>query len=107
MMRGEVYRLRPPRTSGHEQQGPRFGVVVQAEPLLQGSTVIVAPTSRSAPPASWRPTIELGGSETHVLTDKLAAVDVGRLGALSGYLTHDELDALDSALRVVLALGDP
>lgn len=104
MMRGEIYRLRPPRASGHEQQGPRYGVIVQASPLLQSSTVIVAPTSRSAPAASWRPVIDLDGTETRVLVDKLAAVDVGRLGRLARYLTHDETETLDAALRAVLAL---
>lgn len=104
MMRGEIYRLRPQRVSGHEQQGPRYGVIVQASPLLQGSTVIVAPTSRSAPPASWRPTVDLAGNETRVLVDKLAAVDIGRLGSLSGYLTHTEIEEMDAALRTVLAL---
>ncbi|MCC7076452.1 MAG: type II toxin-antitoxin system PemK/MazF family toxin [Acidimicrobiia bacterium] len=103
-MRGEIYRLRPPRASGHEQQGPRYGVIVQASPLLQASTVIVAPTSRNAPPASWRPVIDLSGTETRVLVDKLAAVDVGHLGALAGYLSHDETEEIDTALRAVLAL---
>lgn len=104
MIRGEIYRLRPPRASGHEQQGPRYGVIVQASPLLAGSTVIVAPTSRSAPEASWRPVIEIGGTETRVLVDKLAAVDVGRLGEFSGYLTHTEIEHVDTALRAVLAV---
>lgn len=104
MMRGEVYRLRPVPTSGREQQGARYGVVVQASPLLQGSTVVVAPTSRSAPAASWRPVIALGETETRVLTDKLAAVDVGRLGVLAGYLSQTEVEDLDNALRAVLGL---
>lgn len=104
MMRGEIYRLRPPRTSGHEPQGRRYGVIVQATPLLVGSTVIVVPTSRSAPAASWRPVIDLDGTETRVLVDKLAAVDIGRLGALAGYLTHTEIEDVDAALRAVLAL---
>lgn len=104
MNRGEIYRLRPPRASGHEQQGPRYGVIVQASPLLQGSTVIVAPTSRSAPPASWRPVIDLAGADTRVLVDKLAAVDIGRLVDFAGYLTHNEMQDIDAALRVTLDL---
>lgn len=44
MMLGGIYRVRPPRSSssGHEHQGPLWGVTVHASPLLQGSTVIVA-----------------------------------------------------------------
>lgn len=30
MQRGDVYELRPPRRAGHEHQGRRCGVVVQA-----------------------------------------------------------------------------
>ena len=46
MRRGEVYRFRIPRGVGHEQQGTRFGVVVQADALLPRWVVIVAPTSK-------------------------------------------------------------
>ncbi len=79
-------------------------MIVQAFPLLQASTVIVAPTSSSAPAASWRPVIDLAGNRTRMLVDKLAAVDIGRLGAFAGYLTHAETEDLDTALRAVLAL---
>jgi len=41
--------------------GRRFGVVVQANEFLPRSVVLVAPTSRSARPASFRPEIELLG----------------------------------------------
>ncbi len=54
-MRGEVHRLSAPRdTRGPEQGSPRYAVVVQSEqfPL---STWLVAPTSTSAWPASFRP----------------------------------------------------
>ena len=53
--RGDVHVLRPPPEPGHEQKGRRFGVVVQANELLPRSVVPVAPTSRSARPASFRP----------------------------------------------------
>ena len=49
MIRGEIYRIRPLRAAGHEQQGSRYGVVVQANELLPRSVVLIAPTSRSAP----------------------------------------------------------
>ncbi len=104
MIRGEIYRPRPLRASGREQQGPRYGVIVQATPLLAGSTVIVAPTSRTAPEASWRPVMELGDTQTRVLVDKISAVDVRRLGDLAGYLTRTGIEDVDTALRAVLAV---
>lgn len=103
-MRGDVHVLRAPRGArGHEQQGSRFAVVVQSD-LLPLSTWLVAPTSTSARPASFRPEIEVVEGPTRVLVEQTAAVDPQRLGELVGHLTHAELASVDSALRVVLGL---
>jgi mRNA interferase MazF len=103
--RGEVVRLRAPRdTRGHEQRGPRYGVVLQAGDLLLLSTVIVAPTSTSAQAASFRPEITVARSRTRVLADQLTAVDRSRLGPSAGTLTWEELAEVDTAIQVVLGL---
>jgi mRNA interferase MazF len=102
--RGDVYRIRLPSRRGHEQRGPRYGVVVQADALLGLSTAIVAPTSRSAAPATFRPEIALVGDVTRVLVEHLRAVDMSRLGEHVGRLTADEQRAVDEALEVVLGL---
>ncbi len=104
MRRGEVYRFRTPKGIGHEQQGVRYGVVVQADELLPRSGVIVAPTSRSARPASFRPEIAIAGTVTRVLVEQLGAVDAQRLGDQVGYLSADELWSIDDALSTVLGL---
>ena len=47
-MRGDVYRLKRPRSAqGHEQQGERYAVVVQANAYEHLSTWLVAPTTTS------------------------------------------------------------
>lgn len=104
MTRGEIYRIRLPRTRGREQAGPRYGVIVQTDALLGLSTAIVAPTSRSAAPATFRPEIELRGEQTRVLVEQLRAVDIERLEELAGRLTADEQSAVDDALSLVLDL---
>lgn len=104
MRRGEVYRFRLPKGVGHEQQGERYGVVVQADELLPRSVVLVAPTSRSARAASFRPEVVVSGTETRVLVEQLGAVDVQRLGKRVGHLASDEIWAVDEALRTVLGL---
>jgi mRNA interferase MazF len=104
VLRGDVYELRPPRGSGHEQQGRRYGVVVQSDVFLPRSVVIVAPTSRSARPASFRPEIELRGESTRVLVEQLGAVDAGRLGDYVSHLTREQLWGVEESLRLVLAL---
>ncbi len=105
MNRGEVYRWRGSRGArGHEQQGERFAVVLQADELAALSTVIVAPTSTSAPSRPFRPEIAVGGRRTRVLLEQLAAVDHSRLGSIHGSLSRRELEDVDVALRAVLAL---
>jgi mRNA interferase MazF len=99
-----VYEFRPPKGRGHEQRGRRFGVVVQANELLPRSVVLVAPTSRSARPASFRPEIEIEGEATRVLVEQVGAVDAGRLGGLAGRVTPEQQWGIDEALLTVLGL---
>lgn len=103
-MRGDVHRLRAPRgVRGSEQRGARYAVVVQSDDLLL-STVLVAPTSRSAPPRVFRPTVTVGGEQTQVLVEQTAAVSPERLGDLVGRVRLDELREIDDALRLALQL---
>jgi mRNA interferase MazF len=105
MVRGEVFRLPPPRGArGHEQRGARYAVVVQANDLLGLSTVLVAPTSASARRASFRPTIAIEGTETRVLVEQTTVVDPERLGPSSGRLDASEMRSVDEALVFVLGL---
>ncbi|MBA2580633.1 MAG: type II toxin-antitoxin system PemK/MazF family toxin [Thermoleophilaceae bacterium] len=105
MVRGEVFRLPPPRGArGHERRGARYAVVVQADELLDLSTTLVAPTSTSALPASFRPMIAIDGRETRVLVEQTTVVDPQRLGRSAGRLEARELRAVDEALIIVLDL---
>ncbi len=105
MLRGEVFHLPPRRGArGHEQRSARFAVVVQADEFLDLSTTLVAPSSTSARPASFRPTIVLGGRETRVLVEQTTVVDPERLGTSAGRLDAAELRAVDESLALVLGL---
>jgi mRNA interferase MazF len=105
MVRGEIVRLAAPRRMrGHEQRGARPGVVVQADELLALSTVLVAPTSRSAAAATFRPLIDLAGTPTRVLTDQLRTLDAQAVAGSLGRLSSSELQTLDEALALVLGL---
>lgn len=105
MVRGEIFRLPMPRGArGHEQRGARFAVIVQAHEFLELSTVLVSPTSTSAHPASFRPTITLDGAQTRVLVEQTTVVDPQRLGRSAGRLDANELRAVDEALMLVLGL---
>jgi len=102
--RGDIFRIRLPAGRRHEQRGPRYAVIVQADELLGLSTAIVAPTSRSAVPATFRPEVEVAGEATRVLVEQLRAVDLDRLDRHVGRLTPGEQRAVDAALELVLAL---
>ena len=87
-MRGDVYRLKRPRSAqGHEQQGERYAVVVQANAYEHLSTWLVAPTTTKSFGSMIHPTIELLGQDVRVLVEQTTAVDPQRLGDFAGRLT--------------------
>ncbi len=100
-MRGDVFRIKPHRRQGHEQQGERYAVVVQSDNLPL-STVIVIPTSTSCTPTSFRPTVRICERETYAMVEQLAAVDWGRLGEPVERLTFAEMQDIDQALDLVI-----
>lgn len=105
MVRGEVYRLPAPRGSkGREQRGARYAVIVQADEFLMLSTVLVSPTSTRARPASFRPLIRVGKTDTRVLVEQTTVVDPKRLGRSAGRLGASEMQAVDEALALVLGV---
>jgi len=76
---------------------------VQSDDLLL-STILVAPTSRSAPPRVFRPTITIGPEQTQVLIEQTAAVAPQRLGNLVGHVSRTELEEINKSLRLALEL---
>jgi mRNA interferase MazF len=106
VVRGDVFELRAPRVArGREQLGRRYGVIVQSTRFLALSTVVVAPTSTAARPASFRPEVELEGERTRVMVEQLCALDYARLGGQVGSLSSEEGEEVDRALELLLDLG--
>lgn len=97
--------MRLPPRGGHEQHGPRYAVLVQADELLGLSTVLVAPTSQSVRAASFRPEVEIAGQQTRVMVEQLRALDVRHLSDFEGLLSANEMREVDDALALVLALS--
>jgi mRNA interferase MazF len=105
MVRGEIFRLPAPRgTRGREQRGARYAVVVQADEFMALSAVLIAPTSTSARPASFRPIITLVDTQTRILVEQTTVVDPQRLGRSAGRLDPAELQDVDEALALALGL---
>lgn len=78
--------------------------MLQVNEFLPRSVVIVAPTSRSARPASFRPEVEVAGETTRVIVEQLGVVDVSRLGEHIDHLSPAEMWGIDETLRIVLDL---
>lgn len=105
MVRGDVYAIKMPRGRGRVQYGRRYAVIVQADDLLTLSTVVICPTSTSAPAASFHPEIELGGERTKVLCGMVGAVDARNLGEQVGHLSYNELRTVNDRLALVLGIN--
>lgn len=104
MVRGDMHAIKLPRGRGRVQHGPRYAVIAQADDLLGLSTVIVCPTSRSTPPASFHPEVMVGDEPTRVMCEMVGAVDARALGKQVGHLTVGEMRSVDDALLLVLSL---
>jgi mRNA interferase MazF len=104
VQRGDVHTFRATRAERHEQSGERFAVILQSDATLPRSTVVVAATSQSVRPASFRPVIRIGNEMTRVLVEQLASVDVGRLGEKVDHVSVEEMWAVDDALALVVGL---
>ena len=76
---------------------------MQSDDLIL-STVLVAPTSRSAQPRIFRPTITINNDDTQVLVEQTSAVAPERLGELVGRVSQQELTTINDALRLALEL---
>lgn len=78
-------------------------MVLQPE-WLTLSSWIVAFTSTSARPTSFRPSVIVAGVDTMVMCDQLATVDLRRLTEPAGSLALDEMRRVDEAIALVLDL---
>lgn len=79
-------------------------MIIQSDVLIPLSTVIVAPTSLSALPATFRPQVTIESQPTRVLIEQMAAVDVKRTSEAIGRLSVEEMWAVDRALSLVVGL---
>ncbi len=105
MVRGDVHAINLPRGQGRVQYGRRYGIIVQDDDLLALSTVVICPTSQSAPPASFHPQITIGDEPTMVLCEMVGAVDARALGERVAHLTLDDARVVDEGLLLVLGLS--
>jgi mRNA interferase MazF len=105
VIRGAVYRVDlGDAKRGHEQRGKRLGLVLSPS-SMPWSVATIVPTSTTAQPAVFRPTLEINGQETRFLVDQIRSIDIGYLiGDPVHYLERDELAEIEHAVIRYLGL---
>jgi mRNA interferase MazF len=89
---------------GHEQRGRRLGLVLSPSSMLWSVATIV-PTSTTAQPAVFRPSLGIDGQLTRFLVDQIRSIDGSYIhGDPVHYLDRDELAEVERAVTLYLGL---
>jgi len=104
--RGDVYWVALDPTIGSEIKKTRPAVIVSNNSCNTfGSRVVVLPlTSHVESAYPGEALVVVNGKPARVLGDQIRSLDKSRLRARIDTLSHDELTAVDEALRITLAL---
>jgi mRNA interferase MazF len=106
VIRGAVYRIDlGDAKRGHEQRGRRLGLVLSPT-SMPWSVATVIPTSTTAQPAVFRPTLHIHGQSTRFLVDQIRSIDTTYIhGDPVCYLDRDELGEVEHAVILYLGLS--
>ncbi len=106
--RGAVFNINFTPRRGHEQQGLRPAIVVQADLYCPLSTILVIPTSKSAhQEIDFHVPVTIKGARSYALIEQLTAVDKTRRVLDANYLgmiSTQELERIDDMLMIFLGL---
>lgn len=105
VIRGAVYRVDlGDAKRGHEQRVRRLGLVLSPS-SMPWNVITIVPTSTTAQPAVFRPSMEINGQETRVLVDQIRSIDTDYIiGDPVHYLERDELAEVEHAVARYLGL---
>jgi mRNA interferase MazF len=88
----------------HELRGKRLGLVLSPT-SMPWSVVTIVPTSTSAQPAVFRPSIEINGQVTRFLVDQIRTIDLRYVHADPVYyLDRDEIEEIEHVVTRYLGL---
>lgn len=105
--RGDIYWVAQGPTFGTEIRKTRSAVIVSNDSCnTHGMRVVVLPiTSNVSSLYPGEAAIQLRGRPARALGDQIRSIDKARLRSRVGRLREDELQAVDEALRITLALA--
>lgn len=102
--RGDVFKVNFGRRRGHEQEGLRPAIVVQADLYCALSTLWVIPTSTKArPDIDFHVPVTIQGKRTYALIEQLTTIDKERRIRPENYLgrlTPEEMARIDTMMKI-------
>ncbi len=102
--RGDVFLVNFGSGVGHEQQGQRPAIVVQADLYCRLSTLWIIPTSTQArPDIDFHVPVTIRGRRIYALIEQLTTVDKARRIKPKHYMGHlsaDEMEEIDEMMRI-------
>lgn len=102
--RGDVFNVNFGRRKGHEQEGLRPAIVIQADLYCALSTLWVIPTSaRARPDIEFHVPVIVSGKQTYALIEQLTTVDKERRvrpDRYLGRLTSEEMSQIDQMVKI-------
>jgi len=110
IQRGAVFNVNFSPRRGHEQEGVRPAIVIQADLYCPLSTLLLIPTSTHArKEIDFHVPVTVQGIRTYALIEQLTAVDKARRIKSENYLgriSRKEMEKIDRILKVFVGL-DP
>lgn len=106
--RGELYYVEPYQTTGSEQRAGRPAIIVSNDMNnnYSGTVEVVYLTTQPKADLPTHVTIRSTGRLSTALCEQITSVSKDRLGERIGELTGDEMQRIDIALAVSLAITD-
>lgn len=104
VQRGDIFLVNFGRRRGHEQEGLRPAIVVQADLYCALSTLWVIPTSTKVrADIDFHVSVTIQDKRTYALIEQLTTIDKGRRvkpGNYLGRLTPAEIARIDEMMRI-------
>ena len=106
--RGQIRFIKIPYATGCEQRNDRPGVIVSNNKNNQhsGTVEVVYLTQAQKKDMPTHVTVRDGVRRSTALAEQIHTVDVSRVGTLLGYVTDQEMQALNISMQISLGIQD-
>ena len=105
--RGDIFYIEQSVRCGNEIKKDRPGIVVSAEHLNAGESCVEVVFLTSQPKKEMNEHVKIlsSGRESTALCEQINSISVSRLANYNGWITDEEMKAIDKALAASLGLN--